>query len=309
MGLALAMRNRGWAWEDFHAALSDPQNLMGRYYTHRRSGAPRTSHDVAARLQRDWAKACSIISNNPALTNRQEAKQELALDYAVLKDEVWSGRTAVTDRIVLSALYEMAIKKGQRELPLATRTVAERSGVSQKCARVALTRLRDAGHILLTRASEGGNAAEYRLVRRRCAEDSSTSRGGPPRGGESPAHSLVSLAASNLFRWMGRYGAMVFHAIQRGARTVTEIVESSGVSRRTAFKYLGLLLKTGLVSRNAWGLRADDLENLEQAAQTVGVVRDYAAEQRLAHRTQRRGWRQINTRVCRARRWLKVRRT
>jgi hypothetical protein len=290
MALALAMCNRGWAWEDFCAALSDPGNDASRWYSHRRNGAPRTSHDIAARLKRDWSKASETVRSSPAVADGGEMRQELSLDAAVLADEVWTGRTAVTDYIVLSAAYERGIELGRRDVDLPTRTIAEMAGVSQKCARVALQRLREAKQLILVQQGRNGLATTYRLVKRQCAKDSSSSRGSAPPGRESRAHSVAKLAASNLFRWIGRHGVVVYRAVLDGARTIPEIIERSGVSRRSVFKYLKALAETKLVSKDSWGYTAHEVDDLDAEAARQGAP-DKAGLQRLAHVNQRRGFR------------------
>jgi DNA-binding transcriptional ArsR family regulator len=308
MALAMAMVNRGWSWEDFHAALMHPDHEMGRYYTHRKNGAPRTGHDVAARLLRDWEKATELVRTFPAVQDLQEMRQELSMDLAVLKDEVWSGRTGPTDYLILMAAYERAVERGLRELPLASRTLAEKTGVSHRTASRALHRLTEAGELRLLSRPEDG-AWVYALVKRQCTNDPGISRGRPPSGGGSSAHSLLEMASSEAFRWLGRYALMVFKAVKEGARTFTEIMERSGVSSRTVWKYLKYLMRDKLISKDAWGYTAVETDDLDELADMAGAPMDLAEEQRRQHAEDRREWRERMARVVKCRRWRKIKKT
>lgn len=306
LALAMAMANRGWSWEEFHAALSNPDNGMTEYYTHRRNASPRTSHDTAARLRRDWDKAVETTVTSPAIADYKEMRQELSMELATLRDEVWTGRTAATDYVVLTAAYEKAIARGQRTLPLASRTMAEMTGVSHRTAARSLARLVEAGELRLISRPEDG-AWVYALVKRQCINDPGISRGRPPSGGGSSVHSLLDLVSSNVFRWLGRHAAMVYRAVLDGARTVGEIVESSGVSRRTVFKYLELMARSGLglISKESWGYTAREVDDLEAEAGDLGLP-DAAGAQRERHRQEREGWREVMPQVVKARKWIKI---
>lgn len=314
MGFALAVANRGWDWTAFSTALMDPDNRLGDYYRRRRNGAPRAPHDVARRLERDWTKAQGVVRSCPAVSDRQEMRQELALDYAVLKDEVWTGRTAATDYIVLTGCYAIAMEKGLRELPLATRTVSEKTGVPQPTVVRSMTRLAVRGDLLRLepelerRVRAPGEAAVYRLKKRQCADESVSTRGGPPPGGDSPAHSLLEMSASNAWRWLGRHALLVFRAVEAGARSVCEVMEHSGVSRRTAFKYLAYLVKDRLLSKKSGEYHVASQESLEELALRLEAP-DQVGEHRRRYRQDRVELRLKIVGIVKGRYWRIHRRT
>lgn len=311
LAVTLAMVNRGWSWEDYHAAMTRSSNKLAEYYLTRKNGAPRLPQDIAKRLKRDWGKAREIVRDSPAVQDTQEMRQELSMDLAVLEEEVWSSRTAPADYLVLMAAYTRAMEKGSREVTLPARTLAEMTGIPHRTVSRALIRLQKKGDLRLVGRPDDG-AWVYSLVKRHCTNDAGISRGRPPSGGGSSAHSLLEMASSEAFRWLGRYPLMVFKAIRDGARTISEIVANSGVSPRTAWKYLKYLLKDGLVSKDAWGYTAVETDDLDELAEMVGAPKDLADQQREQHRQDRELWRQTMPVVIKARRWTRktlIRRT
>lgn len=122
-------------------------------------------------------------------------------------------------------------------------------------------------------------------------------------------HSLLEMASSEAFRWLGRYALMVFKAVKEGAATFAEIVERSGVSPRTVWKYLKYLMRDKLVSKDAWGYTAVETDDLDELADMAGAPKNLAEKQRRQHAEDRKSWRETLPVVLKARRWTKIRKS
>lgn len=71
----------------------------------------------------------------------------------------------------------------------------------------------------------------------------------PPRGAEA-----IDLMAARFRALAEPVRLRLLHAIGRGERSVTELVEATGSGRANVSKHLGLLLEVGLVARRREGL-------------------------------------------------------
>lgn len=265
----------GWGWAEYYEAFTDPTNELSHWFTQRKTGRTRSDTWRHKQLDKTWEK---VTSTSAPITDARSARQAIGLIRARLtEDGAWTGRTAVTDRIVLEWIHQEATRTGRIVLPVASRDLTLNLQIPQKTATRALKRLCDRRWLRVEEKADGTNATVYRLTQPlQSVKDQSVddSRSEAPTGceeRESSTDCLVDSVAHDVFVRLGRHAAMVYAALSAGALSAKEVREVSGVGRATVFKYLKILVDSGLVTHDG-DLYEQSGESLDKAAADMGVV-------------------------------------
>ncbi len=286
--LLLAMANADWDWPEVHLALTE-------------SGVGARKWFPSLVKARDWwDKAAEFARDKPAVLDAREARQELGLIKARLDGQVWRGRTAAADRLLLEFAVDYATTRGLLVLPLATRVVAEGTGLSRPTAARALQRLCEAGWLRREQRSHHTDAAVFRLTTPSLSNEVCTDEPRPEGAtwGQTVSHECTpavhTLAGTDVFRSLGRSAATLYAALSgTEVLTVSELVSTSGLARRTAHKWLLVLQQEGLAVKEAGGYLRVEVSDFEALAEAMGVA-GAADAQRAAHAQQRASWSEIS---------------
>jgi len=174
----LAAANAGWSLADVeHAAKTAPG--MEHYRTKNTGRGSRRNRSAAEghdRLERQWAKAREYAAVQRPLPAQREPADLTELNAIVTDVEdlltrfrVSPGRwgrteSALSQRTILTALAYLTLQTGKRVVAASIRDLALMAGLGRTTAADALQRLAAAGFARRVSASDGGNAAEWRLT-------------------------------------------------------------------------------------------------------------------------------------------------
>ncbi len=280
--VTLAMVNCGWSWDEFYAAMTDTHQhelakwffFRGGRYAHR----ARSSSDTFARLERTWERAVFRAESSPAIQDPQQARQEIGLIRASFRETGLTGRTALTDTLVLEHLHKEATRRGLIKLFASTRDIEEATGIGRSTVSRSLGRLVKAGWLSHQGRDQVAQASSYRLTQPSVSHEDRSQDGTQTRrvstGREDCVplrDSALGLVGQDLFQKMGRHCAVVFGVLGEEPLSPKEVQERSGVSRSTMFRHLKALKELGLVqSREGSWTRTD--RDLSKAAADAGAV-------------------------------------
>lgn len=297
----LAAANAGWSLADVqHAAKTAPG--MEHYRTkntgrgHRRN---RSTAEAQARLERQWAKAGEYAAIQRPLPVRREPADLTELNAIVADvDDLLTrfrvspgrwGRTesALSQRTILTALAYLTLQTGKRTVAASIRDLALMVGLGRTTAAEALQRLAEAGFIQRVSASDGGNAAEWRLTL-----DFSTPYGtlrSQPLDNPRPPTDLFNVRADlvatieeeltgqrhDLFTraGLGHLAGKVYAILRQvSALTIESAARILGVTIRHAATVLSRLRRHKLIVKCAEGWARSKRDLRDRAAQLVGVA-------------------------------------
>jgi len=200
----LAAAVAGWSFDDVERAAQTAPGMEHYRTRNNASGGPRIPRryeEARARLERQWQKAQERVRLNRYAPQNTEPRDLTELHGIVESTEgmltafrVSPGRwarseAAFHDAAVLTALAWLALRSGQRDVSAALRTLAGITGIPSSSVHRSLVRLRADGWVLRKRASEGIDAAVYRL----------TERFSTPSAQDGPHHKTTARPPHQLF--------------------------------------------------------------------------------------------------------------
>jgi Predicted transcriptional regulator len=314
----LAAANAGWSLADVeHAAKTAPG--MEHYRTknigrgNRRNRSTAEAHD---RLERQWAKAREYAAVQRPLPARREPTDltELGAIVADVDDLLtrfrvspgrW-GRTesALSQRTILTALAYLTLQTGKRVVAASIRDLALMVGLGRTTAADALQRLAEAGFIQRASASDGGNAAEWRL-----SLDFSTTHGtvrSQPLNNPRPPTDLFNIRADqvstleeqltdqrhDLFTraGLGHLAGKLYATLRQfPALTIESAARILGVTIRHTATVLSRLRRHKLIVKHVDGWARSKRDLRDRAAQLIGVA-GTLADRAEKYRTEREVW-------------------
>ena len=314
----LAAANAGWGLADaLHAAKTAPG--MEHYRTKNTGRGSRRNRSVAeaqARLERQWAKAREYAAVQRPLPPRREAADLTELGVIVDTVEAllnrfrvnpgrW-GRTesALSQRTILTALAYLSLQTGKRVVAASIRDLALMVGLGRTTAADALQRLAAAGFIQQVSASDGGNAAEWRLTL-----DFSTAHGtvrSQPLDNPRPPAELFNIRADqvatleeqltdqrhDLFTraGLGHLAGKLYAMLRQfPALTVESAAWILGVTTRHAATVLSRLRRYKLIVKCAEGWARSKRDLRDSAARLIGVA-GTLADRAEKYRAEREVW-------------------
>ena len=314
----LAAANAGWSLADVaHAAKTAPG--MEHYRTKNTGRGSRRNRSVAeaqARLERQWVKACEYAAVQRPLPARREAADLTELGVIVDTVEAllnrfrvnpgrW-GRTesALSQRTVLTALAYLTLQTGKRVVAASIRDLALMVGLGRTTAADALQRLAAAGFIQRVSASDGGNAAEWRLTL-----DFSTAHGtvrSQPLNNPRPLAELFNVRADqvaaleeqltdqrhDLFTraGLGHLAGKLYAMLRQfPALTVESAARILGVTTRHMVTVLSRLRRHKLIVEHAEGWARSKRDLRGSAARLIGVA-GVLADRAERYRAEREVW-------------------
>jgi DNA-binding transcriptional ArsR family regulator len=143
---AVSAVNRGWTREQFYSAMLRRSNKGAKKILEiREQRGPRAAADY---LDRCWDKAVEFVKRNPAVSNREETRQQIRLMRAAISRMAWPRISGSVDLAVLLVHLDIAETLGSLTYSASLRQIAELAGLtyvtvfrSQKRLRRFLTRL------------------------------------------------------------------------------------------------------------------------------------------------------------------------
>lgn len=229
------------AWTDAEAYRALRANPGGK--TLRRvEGEGRDPHEY---FLNSWRTAAEFVRERPALPGPQEVVVELIIMRERVQRQQWHGTQGATQRMVLTALIDLALKVGTVEVNASERQLVELTGRSTtKSIRAALKALRQDGWLRRTRVGTGRKGSSYRLhVERGVTETPpDTSLATPAWGGVRPSDEV--LLTHDTFARGGGIGvsaARVYGALSETWSTTAVLSELAGLPPRTVQRALRAL--------------------------------------------------------------------
>jgi len=193
-----------------------------------------------------------------------------------------SPRTRETDRRVLLAHAERAIKAGKHEWHLSQRDIEQAAQVRAPTARIATRRLIKAGLLTRRQGFVGQYAQTYGWGRAVSSFAHLHTLGGSVckwASGET-----LNYAAHPAFeqKGLGRYAGRIFETLARqGEATAKQLVALSGCSRPTVYRWLKLMLKWQLVGydplRRVWWACPELLDSVARYLEAQDIPADRRA--------------------------------
>jgi hypothetical protein len=262
MAVAVAAVRAGWSFADFDAELSNPWNKLAQQHRIKDDGRQRTGSHAATKLRRDWDKAVLFARQNPTVSDRTEALQQVGLIRAAARAADWTGRSGPRDMAVLGILLDAASAHSTLTPTLSLREICERSPYRgfKTCGR-AIEALALAGWITVDRREaaadqpnsyrlhapgKGGSKRHNTTV---CAGGTDDVSVWPPPTGHSRERYSTDLALV-----FGTHAAIVHATLDPDIpQTRPQVVQRSGVSESTAKRWLRNLSRAGLARQTPKG--------------------------------------------------------
>ena len=314
----LAAAVAGWTRTDVeHAARTAPG--MEHYRTRRNPSTghrePRKPQEAASRLDRQWEKALQRASlYRYAPQDRTEKDlSELAgivdmVEGMLTAFRVSPGRWGTTepahhDSRVLTALAWLALRSGARDTAASLRTIADTTGMASTTVDRSLHRLQDAGYAVRTRASEGIDAAVWRVPGR---FSTAPTQDGPLHDvtARPPGH-LFDIRAALLAELENRLEAgrhdvftraglgptarRVYEALASAGATVRDLAWKAGLPRDRVARSVIALRQHRLAVRSAGAWRKPSRDFRDWAARKLDVA-GILQRRRARHDNEREQW-------------------
>jgi DNA-binding IscR family transcriptional regulator len=173
----LAAASAGWSLADVaREARTAPGMEHYRTKNTSRGRKPRTAAEAAARLERQWAKAQHYAALQAPLPRRQapvdlseltaivDATDALLTRFRVSPGRWGRSEKGISQRTILASIAYLSLQTGKRTVAASIRDLALMAGLGRTTAADALSALVEAGYLERVSASDGGNAAEWRLI-------------------------------------------------------------------------------------------------------------------------------------------------
>lgn len=296
----------GWTLADVTVRLADGRwpglaSLYARYPVHQRHGSVARDWHAAQALLNDTSGQSADAPVRKSHTSPSESQggrptpgsPQAEHDFlrtwrTVLRateQHRFPGRAGHLQRMVLRAMGEAAHKTASRYVAFGVRSLAVAAGAEYSTVAAVLRELAQDpdGWIDLLEPARGERADLYELKIPRQLERTAADL----RWDKGHAHALRPA-----FRALGHVAAFVFEALETGrARTITDLVPATGLSRSAVYEAVERLHAWGLVDRSPNTLTARP-EMLRTAAEQLGVL-DVVTAQIHRYATERRQWRQF----------------
>jgi hypothetical protein len=300
----LAAATAGWTLRDIqHAARTAPG--MEHYRTKntgRGNRRARSRAEAAERLTRQWGTAQQYSALHRALPASQKPRDVTELteldgivtDIADLlhRFTVSPGRWGITEaaisqRSILTAIAYLTLQTGKREVAASIRDLALMTGLGRTTAATSLRALQDAGFVARATASDGSNAAEWRLT----SYFSTTPRIVRPQpfNNPRPPNEIFSIRAElvadleqqltdqrhDLFTrgGLGHLAGKIYSLLRNHSSLTVETAASLlGVSPRHTATILSRLRVHRLIIRHLKGWARSKRDLRDHAARLIGVA-------------------------------------
>ncbi|MET9222219.1 helix-turn-helix domain-containing protein [Streptomyces sp. NPDC003300] len=249
-------------------------SFRGGKYAHR----ARSSSDTFARLENTWNRAVSKAKESPAIQDPQQARQEIGLIRGSFRSVGLTGRTALTDTLVLEHLHKEATRRGLMVLYASVRDISEVTGIGRSTVSRSLGRLVKAGWLRHQGRELVSDASSYRLTQPSVFREDRSRNGTQTRRVSTGREDCVPLRDSalghvseDLFLRLGRHSALVYAVTGEDPLTAKQVQDLSGVSKATVFRHLRTLVELGLVEKTATAYMRTH-RGLAKAAADIGAV-------------------------------------
>jgi DNA-binding MarR family transcriptional regulator len=271
--------------------------ILKRYATRSEADFALIASLVNSGASYEQVKACYITSNHPKHLDPQgrDFDRRLTAEYLRAKEQghrkdflqareiaerikAWAmgakdlgnPRTRETDRRILIAHCERAIKAGKEEWHMSQRDIEKEARVTLMTAHRGTKRLIKAGY--LTHKGQGKSREQAQTyswgTRARditLTHTSSVCKCSTPCAADYARHPAFEQAG------LGRYAARIFETlVHLGDVSARELAEQSGCARRTVHKWLRLMLRLQLVGCDAGRWWACP-ERLDEVARLLGT--------------------------------------
>lgn len=248
MAVTMAMYRAGWDETEYRTAFNDTEeHKLADYFFHRKKGQSRTPHWRTRQLDSIWKKVTESYSTD--FPDAVSVRQEVGLIRSHLSDTPLTGRTRITDTLVLEYIHRIATERGVINPNCATRDIAKACNMGHMTASRALNRLVEAGWLKREESQGMGKADTYRVsypvktgshkdtlyLHHEC-EDSVSIR---DRETETHETDLVTITTRGEIRTLSCIGDYPL--------TPKEIISLSGSSKATVFRHLKSLVQMGLL--------------------------------------------------------------
>lgn len=293
--VACSAVNARWSYDDFVAALRNPENLTASKY---RELPPVVREDYAVKV---WSDAVLHVRSNPPKPSGELARASLKRLVAAIPQLEWSPRTGSTDRSVYAALVQFGTEGATTEVSASVRQIGETANLSNNSVSRSLKRLCDARLIQRLPAPGYGYACRYRLLPLQVAAvetsvpgDNSGLLMGAQRSLLSHSTALLADVFSN-GSGLGLSCRETWEALpERPTKTSELATLRPGKLRPTTIRsHLRILRDHGFADRKGhrwWRLHPDD-ESLRRTAEMLGV-RGKSAARKAARERQVSGYRE-----------------
>lgn len=285
--ICLAFVNAGRPYEEFQRATLDPA-CRGLDHLRRALVADgryrfRSRAAITAAARRMWRGRVVYASTHPARGGSSTVAPIVGAILAAVDAQArrWGGQAGPTDRAVLHALLDRALRADRMRVHAGARDLALDAGVSRSAAARAMYRLARDGWLTRVEQAAGTRAAEYRLHTPAGAGEwhapsapftmavGGTLAPAPPT---TWLRRTVTTQAHDAFTsdGLGRYAGAVLLALLNAPGTARHLARRTGLSMPTVRKHLHRLRTTGLAEPTGSLWRANDLGRLGGAATQFG---------------------------------------
>lgn len=278
MTLCLAMYQAGWTMGESYDVLRS--NPGGR-------SLHKTGRDPWVAFQRTWRRAIERVRASPSWGG----PQELIVELQALRDRAeatsWSGQAGITQRMVLMAVIDLAMKLNQIEVNYAERDLLlATSRATRKSIRNALRALVRQGWLRRVSTGTGKQASRYRLLIDKKTPCTTSTEGGVRLDGVFVSNDLFARGGG-----LGASAAWVYEVLMvtQTVMTTKEVALAANRHPATARRALLRMAHHGVVTESKEGWKAGPV-GIHDAAVRRGSA---GAGQELAeqHRQERRVYR------------------
>lgn len=279
--VTLHMINQGWEWEDYATAMNDIDNHeLAKWFHYKKNGGRRTSNDRINRLHTMWDGRKSYAKEHPVFQDKSHVLQEIGLIRSTFKSRPLTGRTSLTDTLVLEHVHTLATEFGRINPYVSVRNLVTACNIGTGTASRALNRLVKAHWLIKETTSEVDKAYSYRLTvplyqsqgKTKSEESNGVSEWNTVYPEERTDYvPLRDSVVSDTFTKLGRTAASVYSAVSSTPALATDIMLIAKVSKATVHRHLKSLESTGLI-KNELGLWSLTDMTLDEAARDMDAT-------------------------------------
>ncbi|MEV0615022.1 hypothetical protein AB0I81_16975 [Nonomuraea sp. NPDC050404] len=151
----------GWTFEQYRAAMRDPNNLGGEF-----AWGSTKQMQVDRRLGKLWENAEDFAADW-ADTGPEAIRQRLAVVWSAVERTTWTGRAGGTDRKVMLGILSICDEHGIYTPTVSLRRLAEYTSVPHRTVSRSLARLVEAGWLAPIDKTNAHGTRTYEVVRQR----------------------------------------------------------------------------------------------------------------------------------------------
>ncbi len=229
-----------------------------------------------------WEKARVWVQANPALQDRHDAVAALCALRDRVQQQRWVGAAGTTQRLVLTALLDIAITVGSVTVSASHRQLVEATGrATRKAISSALEVLRQQGWLDLVQTGTGTHASTYRLTAPGATKTppaTSLSWGGVRASGAFVTHDVFARGGG-----LGLSAALLYEALDLHPRPVADLAARAGRTAPTTRRALRSLELRGLALRgdDGWVRGPMELDDIAARRGSAGSGAELAARHQL----------------------------